>query len=235
MNINILLKQILVMIMTVGWLSLAPAHAEEDDLCEPFRDGKVDTSLLSTMLDAAEDGHLYRIKKETSQVGFCVSSKFSEVKGHFHEFSGGLALPPTGAAANSDQAMIVINTASLDTDGSLVESMIKGERFFDVEKHPEILFVSRDFEWTGTHTATIAGDLTVHGVTKPVVFGVTLTHVKDAAGNIVKDAAGNLTHRMVVKATTTIQRSQFGMDNMSKVVSDDVKLCLTVEVERYEA
>jgi len=228
MNINILFKQILVTIMAVGWLSLAHANADEDDLCEPFRDGKVDTSLLSSMLAAARDGYLYRIEKETSQVGFCVSSKFSEVKGHFHEFSGGIALPPTGAAAKSDdQAMIVINTASLDTDGSLIESMIKSERFFDVEKHPEILFISRGFEWTGTHTATIAGDLTVHGITKPVVFAVTLTHVKDASGNP--------THRMVVKATTTIQRAQFGMDNMSKLVSDDVNLCMSVEVVRYEA
>lgn len=227
MNINILLKQILAIIMAVGWLSLAHADPDENDLCEPFMDGKVDASLLSTMLDAARDGHLYRIEKDTSQFGFCVSSKFSEVKGDFREFSGGIALPPTSATANSDQAMIVINTASLDTDGSLVEAMIKSERFFDVEKYPEILFVSSGFEWTGTHTATIAGDLTVHGVTKPVVFDVTLTHIKDAAGK--------LTHRMVVKATTTIQRAQFGMDNMSKLVSDEVKLCMTIEVVRYDS
>jgi polyisoprenoid-binding protein YceI len=227
MNINILLKQTLAIIMAVGWLSLAHANPVENDLCSPFRDGKVDTSLLSTMLDAARDGYLYRIESSTSQVGFCVSSKFSRVKGHFHEFSGGIALPPTGATANSDQAMIVINTGSLDTDGSLVEAMIKSERFFDVEKYPEILFVSRDFEWTGKDTATITGDLTVHGVTRPVVFAVTLTHVNDAAGNI--------THRMIVKATTTITRSQFGMDNMSKVVSDSVDLCMSVEVVRYTA
>jgi polyisoprenoid-binding protein YceI len=227
MDINILLKQTLAIVMAAGWLSLAHAEPDQDDLCSPFKDGKVDTSLLSTMLDAARDGYLYRIENDTSQVGFCVSSKFSEVKGNFRKFSGGLALPPAGATANSEQAMIVINTASLDTDGSLVEAMIKSERFFDVEKYPEILFISSGFKWTGTHTATIAGDLTVHGVTKPVVFAVTLTRVKDAAGNP--------THRMVVKATTTIQRAQFGMDNMSKLVSDTVNLCMTVEVVRYEA
>ena len=227
MHINILVKQVLGIIVAVGWLSLAHADPVENDLCSPFKDGKVDTSLLSTMLDAARNGYLYRIENETSQVGFCVSSKFSEVKGDFHKFSGGLALPPAGATSNRDQAMIVINTASLDTDGSLVEAMIKSERFFDVEKYPEILFISSGFKWTGTHTATIAGDLTVHGVTKPVVFDVTLSHVKDAAGK--------LTHRMIVKATTTIHRAEFGMDNMSQLVSDSVNLCLTVEVVRYEA
>ena len=226
MNINILFKQILTIFMAVSWLSLAQANDKvvENGLCSPFKDGKVDASLLSTMLDAARDGYLYRIENDTSQVGFCVSSKFSEVKGHFHDFSGGIALPPTDTAANSDQAMIVINTASLDTDGSLIESLIKGERFFDVEKYPEILFVSREFAWTGKDTATISGDLTVHGVTRPVVFAVTLTPVKDSA---------NGEKRLVVKAKTTILRSQFGMDNMSQVVSDDVNLCMSVEVVRY--
>lgn len=227
MDINMLLKQLLAILMTVGWLSLAHANSDEKELCAPFQDGKVDASLLSTMLDAARDGYLYRIDDDTSQVGFCVSSKFSEVKGHFHEFSGGIALPPPGATAPASQAMIVINTTSLDTDGSLVENLIKSERFFDVEKYPEILFISRGFEWTGKDTATIAGDLTVHGVTKQVVFEVTLTPVKDAAGSV--------TGRMVVKATTTIHRSQFGMDNLSKLVSDSVNLCMSVEVVRYEA
>ena len=225
MNINILLRQVLTIFIAVGWLSLAhAAEPDEGELCEPFRDGKVDASLLSTMLEAARDGYLYRIENDTSQVGFCVSSKFSEVKGHFHEFSGGLALAPRSAQSGDEQAMIVINTASLDTDGALVEAMIRGERFFDVEKYPEILFVSRDFEWTGKNTATISGDLTVHGVTKPVVFAVTLTPVKDSAGSA---------KRLLVKAKTTIHRSQFGMDNMSKVVSDDVNLCMSVEVVRY--
>jgi len=213
--------------MAVGWMSMAHAKPDEDELCEPFKDGKVDASLLSTMLDAARDGYLYRIEKDTSQVGFCVSTRFSEVKGHFHEFSGGLALTPAKATSHAGQAMIVIKTASLDTDGSLIENLIKGERFFDVEKHPEILFISRGFKWTGKDTATISGDLTVHGVTRPVVFNVTLTSVKGTSGSTV--------NRMVVKATTTIHRSQFGMDNMSKLVSDSVDLCMSVEVVRYEA
>ena len=227
MNINILLKLILAIVMAVGWLSLAQANSDKNDLCAPFKDGKVDASLLSSMLDAARDGYLYRIETGTSQVGFCVSSKFSRVKGHFHKFNGGIALPPAGKTAPANQAMIVIEAASLDTDGSLVENMLKGERFFDVEKYPEILFISRGFKWTDNDTATITGDLTVHGVTRQVVFEVTLTPVKDATGG--------KTHRMTVKASTTILRSQFGMDSMSKLVSDDVTLCMSVEVVRYEA
>ena len=225
MDINILLRRILIVVMAVGWLSLAHANAGEVELCEPFKDGKVDTSLLNTMLDAARDGYLYRIESETSKVGFCVSSKFSEVKGDFQEVRGGLTLMPVSNASGAEQAMLVINTASLDTQGSVVESLIKGERFFDVKKYPEILFVSRGFEWTGRDTATIVGDLTVHGVTRPIVFAVTLTPVMGSENGTVE--------RMQVKATTTIQRSEFDMDGLSKLVSDSVDLCMSVVVVRY--
>ena len=228
MNSKKLFTRILVLVMTVGWLSLTQAaEFDEDDLCAPFMEGKVDPSLLTTMLNAARDGNLYRINNDSSRVGFCVSSKFNEVKGDFKEVHGGLTLAPTTATSGDEQAMIVINTASLDTSGSLIESLIKGKRFFDVDKYPEILFISRGFEWTSRDTATITGDLTVHGVTKPVIFEVTLTPVEDASASTAS--------RLLVKATTTIHRSEFEMDNLSKLVSDSVDLCMSVEVVRYSA
>ena len=235
MDTKRLLPSVLALLLAFSGLSPSPAaESGEGELCAPFMDGKVEPTLLTTMLDAARDGNLYRINNDTSRVGFCVSSKFNEVKGDFHEVQGGLALTPTTSA--DGQAMLVINTASLDTKGSMIETLIKGERFFDVEKYPEILFVSRGFEWTGQNSATIVGDLTVHGVTRPVVFAVTLTPVKDRAGSaVIETISGSNTNRMLVKATTTIQRSKFGMDGMSKLVSDSVDLCMSVEVVRYSA
>ena len=232
MDTNILLQQILAIFLAISGLSLSHASdSNEGDLCSPFMDGKVEPSLIATMLDAAQDGNLYRIDDDTSRVGFCVSSKFNEVKGDFHDVRGGLTLSNTTATSGDGQALLVINTASLDTKGSMIEHLIKSERFFDVEKYPEILFVSRGFEWTGQDTATIVGDLTVHGVTREVVFDVTLIPVKDTSG--LENISGKLSNRMLVKATTTIHRSQFGMDNMSKLVSDSVDLCMSVEVQRY--
>jgi len=232
MDTNILLQQILAIFLAISGLSLSHASdSNEGDLCSPFMDGKVEPSLIATMLDAAQDGNLYRIDDDTSRVGFCVSSKFNEVKGDFHDVRGGLTLSATTATSGDGQALLVINTASLDTKGSMIEHLIKSERFFDVEKYPEILFVSRGFEWTGQDTATIVGDLTVHGVTRAVVFDVTLIPVKDTSG--LENISGKLSNRMLVKATTTIHRSQFGMDNMSKLVSDSVDLCMSVEVQRY--
>ncbi|MEN8205848.1 MAG: YceI family protein [Pseudomonadota bacterium] len=237
MDTKILLRNIPAIFLAISWLPLShAADTGETELCSPFMEGKVEPTLLTNMLDAARDGNLYRIDSDTSRVGFCVSSKFNEVKGDFRKVRGGLALSPATAESGAEQAMIVINTASLDTQGSMVENLIKGERFFDVDKYPDILFVSRGFEWSGQNSATIVGDLTVHGVTRTVAFDVTLTPVKDTSGRaVIESISGRKVNRMLVKATTTIHRSQFGMDGMSKLVSDSVDLCMSVEVVRLSA
>jgi polyisoprenoid-binding protein YceI len=213
-------------LLVTGWMSLAGATGSEGQLCEPFRDAGVDSSLLATMLDAARDGYLYRIQPDTSQVGFCVKTGFAEeVKGDFRDFKGGIALTPASLEVEASQAMIVIHTASLGTSNSVMENVIKGKQFFDVEHYPEILFVSRGYEWTGRDTASITGDLTVHGVTRAVAFDVTLTPSEKSQDGVVD--------RMLVKATTTIRRSDFEMDSLSQLVDDSVRLCMSVEVVRY--
>lgn len=227
MDIPMILKRLLVVLLTTGWMSLAAAvEPEETDICSPFRDGKVDESLVSTMLDAAHNGYLYRIKRDTSRIGFCVSSGWTQVKGQFQNFSGGLALVPDDRfTTGEEQAMVMIQTASLDTRSGVVEALIKGESFFDVEHYPEILFVSHGFVWTGSETAQIIGDLTVRGITRQVIFDVTLTPIEEVGNSTVE--------RMLVKARTTIERSDFGMDSMSGLVSDNVTLCMSVEAVRY--
>jgi polyisoprenoid-binding protein YceI len=226
MNLYINFKRILLFLAAAGVFSLASANAGETDVCSPFMNGKVDETLVASMLEAAEGGYLYRIKQDTSQVGFCVSSGWTTVKGEFHDFSGGLALVPDHSLdASEQQAMVIIRTASLDTRSRVVEGLIRGESFFDVDRYPEILFVSHGFEWTGRDTAKILGDLTVRGVTRPVVFNVTLIPIEQAGNSTVE--------RMKVKATTRIQRTDFGMDSMPGLVSDTVDLCMSVEAIRY--
>lgn len=202
------------------------SHSDDEvDLCEPFKDGKVDTTLLDTMLTAAENGHLYRIQKSTSRMGFCVHSQLSVIKGEFKEFQGGLALQPVD---NGDgQAMVVINTDSVDVKGRLIENLVKGASFFDVDNNPEILFVSKGFEWTSTSTAQLYGDLTLRGITRPVVFEVTLTTLDGTPAN--------KSEKILVKATTEIDRTAFGMKALSSMVDDTVKLCMSVEAQKYRA
>ncbi len=223
MNIVKLFKRIALIVVLLTGTSLAPA--EEIDICSPFMDGKVDESLLSSMLSAADDGHLFRIQQESSRMGFCVESKLSRIEGNFREFKGGMALDP--AENGTGQTMVLIKAESLDTEGDMIERMIKGENFFDVEHYPEVLFVSNGFHWTGPDTAVLKGDLTLRGITKPVIFNVTLTALDD---NPVKDA-----QKILVKATTTINRADFGMEKLTSLVNSEVQLCMSVEALKYSS
>lgn len=225
MDMNTFFKQIILAVTLLTGLGLVQAEeAEEGELCEPFTDGVVDESLLESMLSAAEDGHLYRIQQASSKVGFCVDSKLSRIKGDFTDFKGGIALD-TGDTADG-QTMVLIRAASLDTKGAFIEGMLKSESFFDVENHPEILFVSNSFKWTGPETAVLKGELTIRGITKPVIFNVTLTALDDKQVKL----AGEI----LVKATTTINRADFGMDGLSALVDKNVQLCMSVEALKYE-
>ena len=188
-------------------------------------DGKVDETLLADMLSAAEDGHLYRIEQTSSKVGFCVNSKLSRIEGNFKDFKGGISLNP-GQDTNG-QTMVLIKTGSLETGTGLVNSVIKGEDFFDVERHPEVLFVSDGFKWTGPETAVLTGKLTLRGITKDVIFNVKLTALDDEP----IDQA----ERILVKATTSINRADFGMEALTSLVEGNVQLCMSVEALKYQS
>lgn len=217
------LKQIA---LTVTLLTItAFAFAEDEELCSPFIDGKVDSALLETMLSAAQQGHLYRIQKSSSQVGFCVDSKLSRIEGNFTDFQGGMSLDHGGQG--DGQTMVLIKTSSLQTESNLVNSMVKGKHFFDVERYPEVLFVSDGFKWTGPETAVLRGQLTLRGITKPVIFNVKVTTVDDEPIDHAR--------RVLVKATTSINRADFGMDELTTVVEGNVQLCMSVEALKYEA
>ncbi len=200
----------------------------EADVCAPFKYGMVDESIVAKMLASAEQGHLYRIKPASSRVGFCVDSPVGRIEGVFKDFTGGLTFVPTAESGDGQQAMVMVNTASLETDTPVIEGMLKGKKFFDTEKFPEILFVSREFRWVNAEEAILIGDLTMHGVTKQVGFHVELI------GEETPDAqAGE--QKIQVKATTLISRSEFGLTSLSSVVSDMVSLCMTVEAVKFRS
>ena len=205
-------------------LFLTPAMAETD-VCAPFKDGVVDESIVSKMLAAANDGHLYRINPDSSKVGFCVDSPIGLIKGEFKDFTGGLTFLQENAS-NNEQALVIVNTASLETKGSFIEGMLKGKKFFAVENFPEMLFVSTGFKWVSETEAVLLGELTLHGVTKAVGFHVVLV---DQPGD---DVQGQ---RILVKATTLIHRSEFGLTALSPMVSDSVNLCMSVDAVKYSA
>jgi polyisoprenoid-binding protein YceI len=209
-----------------GLMMLLPAlgFAEGGELCAPFKEGKVDESLLATMLSAAKQGHLYRIDQDTSSVGFCVDSQLARIEGKFNEFQGGMSLDPD--AKSDGQTLVAIKTASVETKSAFIKSMVKGENFFDVENNPEILFVSEKLEWTGKETAELKGKLTMRGITKPMTFHISLIPIASDKPSQAE--------KVLVKATANVSRAEFGMKALTSLISDDVQLCMTVEAIKYQ-
>ena len=182
------------------------------------------------MLAAAKDGHLYRIQQSSSKISFCIDSPVGLIEGEFKDFKGGLTFLQENASTD-EHALVMVNTASLKTDRAFIEGMLKGRNFFDVENFPEILFVSTGFKWVSETEAVLLGDLTMHGVTKAVGFLVKLIEqpVDDEPGNLEQE------QRILVKATTRIRRSEFGLTALSPMVSDSVNLCMSVDAVKYSA
>jgi len=203
-------------------VTLTPqVYAAEDEPCSSFQDAEIDQSLISQMLNAAEDGHLYRVKADSSQMGFCVKSPIGMVSGSFQKFQGGIALKEP-----DNQTLITVDMTSIETDSALIKDILQGDDFFNIEDFPELTFVSSGFEWLNDTQAVIKGELSLHGITKTVAFYVDITE---------EDADLDDSDTILVKATTTIQRSQFGIQALSPLVSDKVNLCMSVKAERYKA
>ena len=220
MSVKYLLPRLLMALLLA---CATPGSAQQDAPCAAFRDGRVDPGLLGSMLAAAEQGHLYRVDPAHSRVGFCVDSHFVYIEGYFSEIQGGMAFDPFGVDA--DQILVLLPTDSLATNWSFIDNLLKSESFFDTRKYPDILFFSTAFHWRTRSKAKITGQLSLHGVTRSVDFDVTLT---DTRG---QPAAGS--ERLRVTASTTIRRSDFGMDALQSVVDDTVQLCMEIEAARY--
>jgi polyisoprenoid-binding protein YceI len=200
-------------------LPVHPAVADGEDLCRPFKDTDVDHTLIETMLKSAIDGNLYRIKPKSSRMGFCVESSLGVVKGDFQKFKGGLTLE-----GNESKSMVKIDVTSLNTNVLFIEQLLKGESFLYAEKHPDMVFVSTSFEWVDDKKAILKGMLKMRGVTKPVAFYVDVTEVDGDLGD---------SDTIMVKATTTVHRTEFGMISLSNMVDEKVNLCMSIEAERY--
>ena len=206
----------------LGMVISLSAGAGEKELCAPFRSAMVDESIVAEMLSAAQDGNLYQIQPASSRVGFCVEGPTGEVKGRFRTFQGGLTMQPVNA--DKGRVMVIVDTASLETGGIFVESLLKSESFFDVEHYPEILFVSTGFKWVSRKEAVLIGDLTLRGVTRKVGFVVKLVE------NDKDEKTG--AQKIIVQASTSIRRSEFGINSMSSLVSNSVNLCMSVDAVR---
>jgi polyisoprenoid-binding protein YceI len=147
---------------------------------------------------------------------------FSTLVGRFDRFDATLDFDPEHPEAATLAA--TIDPASIDFNVPMFEAQLRGADWFDVARYPEARFTGREVAVTGEKTARVIGDLTLHGVTRPVTLEVTFNGAGDSL------VTGRYT--LGFAATGTLARSAFGLGAYAPAVGDEVTLEIEAEFQR---
>jgi polyisoprenoid-binding protein YceI len=176
----------------------------------------------NTQLEALTPG-AWKVDTTHSTVGFTVRHMMvAKVRGHFPDFEAEITVDNDKllSSVTATVQMSSITTGDEGRDGHL-----RNADFFDVDTHPTMTFTSTSVESDGGEY-TLNGDLTIHGVTKPVSFELEFE-------GVVKDPWGGT--RVGFTALTEISRKDFGLEYNAAleaggvVVGDKVKIQLDIE------
>jgi polyisoprenoid-binding protein YceI len=164
----------------------------------------------------------WRVDPVHSSVEFQVKHLgIATVKGQFTDFEGTLEISPENTIAYG-----TVKTASVNTREPARDEHLRSADFFDAESNPEITFRSTSIGELDDDEFEITGDITIHGVTRPLTLKATLEGIEPS------DHQGNT--RVGVSAVAQIERSDFGMKfnaalgSGNVVVSDKVKILLDI-------
>ncbi|MCC6181268.1 MAG: YceI family protein [Bacteroidia bacterium] len=173
----------------------------------------------------------WNIDASHSKLGFAVTHMMvSETEGKFKVYKGTVS-SKSDLDFTDAKIGFTVDAASINTDDEKRDGHLKSPDFFDVAKYPEITFVSKSMKpgkIKGTYT--LVGDLTMHGITKPV----TLTAI--GASKVVKDPYGM--ERYAFKVTGKLNRKDYGLtwnaalEAGGVAVSDEVRLDIIVEMTK---
>lgn len=178
--------------------------------------------LAATSIGAQAAPIAYQIDAGHSTAQFVIGHLgVSRTVGRFNELSGQFSIDSDNPAAN--QVSVTIQTKSIDTNHEKRDQHLRSPDFLDVKQFPTLTFNSTSFDGSSTEGAlngTLKGDLTLHGVTKPV--SLSLTQVGEG-----QDPWGG--YRSGYEASTTINRSDFGVDYFIPGVTDETEITLFIE------
>jgi len=143
---------------------------------------------------------------------------FSKQLSRFDTTKGTIVLDK---AAKTGSVDVIIATKSVDTGYSVFDGHIQGEDFLDTEKFPAATFKSTKVNFDGDKPASVDGNLTIKGVTKPVTLALSSFQLMPHP-MLKKDAIG-------ANAATKISRTEFNMGKYAPYVGDDVMIDIAVE------
>ncbi len=180
--------------------------------------------LASALLPIAASATEYQIDQGHSSVNFKVRHLVSKTAGKFDKFSGTINHEPGKPETWKVEAHI--DATSINTNEPKRDKHLRSADFFDTDKNKELVFKSTGVKEVTDKTAKLEGNLTIHGVTKPVVLDMEM-------GGEGTDPWGN--HSIGFTASTKLNRKDFGLtwnkalEAGGFLVGDDVEVVLEIE------
>lgn len=168
-----------------------------------------------------------------SQVGFGIRHFFSRVQGSFTDFAGTVSFDDKSFPTSTVEC--TIQAKSINTSNDRRDADLRGPNFFDVEKNPTLAFKSTSVTEPKDGKFQVKGDLTLHGVTKPVTLDCEFLGAGDTGMG-----GHSMGFRAGFEATTAINRKDFGMvwnrtlDQGGTMLGDDVTINLHIEAVRQQ-
>ncbi|CAO3432260.1 YceI family protein [Azospirillum argentinense] len=178
------------------------------------------SALVALPLTAQAAPVAYKLDPAHTAVVFIVDHLgFAKAMGRFNTVAGELSFDKD--AADKSSLSVTIDTTSVDTNHAKRDEHLKSPDFFNAKEFPKMTFKSTKIETTGDKTGKLHGDLTLLGVTKPVVLDVSFN--KDGVSPASKmDTVG-------FSARGTIKRSDFGMKYGVPNIGDDIQIIIESE------
>jgi len=161
----------------------------------------------------------YSLEPRHSQVLFAIPHLgITDYYGRFNKLSGSLSF--NSGDLEKSSVSVTIDMTSIDTPSHELIGELVGANVFNTSAFPTATFKSTDVKRTGPTTGTITGNLTLHGVTKPVTLDVSF-------GGVTSDPLSGADD-IGFHATATVKRTDFGITGMiwEGMVSDEVKLTI---------
>jgi len=182
--------------------------------------GGLAAGLLPMRAQAAES---LKIGAGRGTIDFAIGdSSLFRTTGSFKQWQGTLQVDDADASRSS--VAVRVKTASIEVLDAQQTAMLKDADFFDVARFPEMTYASKRVERIGEGAFRIEGEITLRGITRPMLLDVSVTERKPSA------PAGASYARF--KATGKLKRSEFGMTKYIDMVGDTVDISIRTDAWR---